>query len=281
MIEFQTFLSCWANQTDLATAIDHADEWGYHGVEGPPPENSIFAKDLADELADRDLPYIAEVATGGDYVPAPGLSVTQHLDELERHLAERVAHFRPIAVNVLGGSDRWSFAESVDFFGRGLQLGEQFGHQIWWETHRSRPTFSPWATRELLLELPEMQLTCDFSHWCAVCERLVLDEEPELLKLCAEHCGHLHARVGYEQGPQVPDPRDSLYFNQLNAHLRWWKCLLSAAEERGLNTLTATPEFGPDGYLHLSPHDHLPAANLPELNCWMAKKLTGITKMNG
>jgi len=78
-----------------------------------------------------------------------------------------------------------------------MQLGWQFGHQICWETHRSRPTFNPWATRDLLLEFPEMRLNCDFCHWCAVRERLVMDEEEEILELCAERCRHLQARVGY------------------------------------------------------------------------------------
>ena len=33
---------------------------------------------------------------------------------------------------------------------------------------------------------------------------------------------------------------------------------------------TMTPEFGPDGYLHLLPYSQTPVADLWEINCWMA-----------
>ena len=276
-MELQIFLSCWANELDLATAVSCAREWGYDGVEGPAPSDPGECREVAAEMAARGLPYIAEIATGGNYVPAAGLSVTQHLDDLEWHLAQLVADFDPIIVNVLGGSDRWGFSASVDFHTRAIQLAAQSGHEMCWETHRSRATFNPWATRDLLLEIPEMHLNCDFSHWCAVCERLVLDEEPEIFALCAERCRHIHARVGFEQGPQVSDPRDLLYQRQLDAHWRWWRQLLSTAERRGSQRFTATPEFGPDGYLQVRPHSHERAAHLPEVNAWMAHKLAGIT----
>ena len=97
-----------------------------------------------------------------------------------------------------------------------------------------------------------MRLNCDFSHWCVVCERLVLNEEPDLLALCAERCLHAHLRIGYDQGPQHSDPEGS---EALEAHLTWW---------RALNLITATPEFGPDGYGQAG-------TDLPAINRWMAQ----------
>ncbi|MFT4639260.1 MAG: hypothetical protein ACI8T1_002585 [Verrucomicrobiales bacterium] len=99
-----------------------------------------------------------------------------------------------------------------------------------------------------------MRLNCDFSHWCVVCERLVLNEEPELLQLCAERCGHVHLRVGCDQGPQMPNPEGS---EALESHLAWW---------RALNVTTVTPEFEPDGY-------DAPGTDLRGINRWMARKL--------
>ncbi|MFT5105698.1 MAG: sugar phosphate isomerase/epimerase [Pseudoalteromonas tetraodonis] len=269
-MEIEFFLSCWANEVDLATAVSCAREWGYDGAEGPPPADAGERQEIAAEIKTQGLPYIAEIATGGDYVPAARLSVTKHLDDLERHLSERVADFAPLIVNVLGGSDRWSFAESVDFFSKGIELAAQAGVEICWETHRSRPTFNPWVTRDLLLELPNIFLNCDFSHWCAVCERLVMDEEPEILELCAARCRHLHARVGYAQGPQVPDPRAPFYSHELESHTQWWKHLIRAADLRGSTKFSVTPEFGPDGYLQCRPFTSEPAADLRELNRWVA-----------
>jgi site-specific recombinase XerD len=42
-----------------------------------------------------------------------------------------------------------------------------------------------------------------------VAERM-LHTETEIIRQCADRCIHIHARVGYEEGPQVPDP-----------HMRW------------------------------------------------------------
>ena len=276
MLGLQTFLSCWANEIDLAGAVSLAGDWGYDGVEGPVPSDPGDRLEVASEISTRGLPYIAEIATGGDYVPQAGWSIQQHLDDLERNL-DLIGDFSPIFVNVLGGTDRWTFAESVDFHTRGMQLAAEYGRKLCWETHRSRPTFNPWVTRDLLLELPELRLTCDFSHWCAVCERLVLDEEPEILELCARSCGHFHARVGYAQGPQVPDPRDPIHVRALESHLRWWNRLAEVAEARGDEVLTASPEFGPDGYAQIAPFTQKPAADLREINQWMAQKLKSIT----
>ena len=65
---------------------------------------------------------------------------------------------------------------------------------------------NPWNTQRILRRFPSLKLTCDYSHWVCVAERL-LPDCGEILQLSADHCWHLHARVGFEEGPQVPDPR--------------------------------------------------------------------------
>ena len=139
------------------------------------------------------------------------------------------------------------------------------------ETHRSRSFFNPWTTRDILEELPELKLTCDFSHWCVVCERLI-DTEPEILKLCAARAHHVHARVGYDQGPQVPHPAAPLYGEALAAHERWWAQIWESQLRRGCKATTMTPEFGPDGYLQSHPFTAVPVADLEEINTWMAQR---------
>ena len=123
--------------------------------------------------------------------------------------------------------------------------------------------------REVLHEVPDLKVTCDFSHWCVVSERLLLDEEPEILELMAKHAFHVHARVGYTQGAQVPDPRAPEYAAELASHERWWSVLATLMAKRGFSEMTMTPEAGPDGYLQEAPFTREPVADLWEVNRWV------------
>ncbi|MDB6120130.1 MAG: hypothetical protein JWO08_3911 [Verrucomicrobiaceae bacterium] len=264
-MKLRLFVSCWGNEVDIAGAIELAHHWQADGIEGPPPDAG-----QGEALRKSGLLWIAEVPTGGGYVPKPHLKPTRHLDDLRR-LIEASLPFAPVLVNALAGSDAWAFRDKVQFFSQAMEMGKALNVHLAFETHRSRPTFNPWVTRDLLLELPEMRVTCDFSHWCAVCERLVMDEEPELLDLLAERVAHVHARVGYDQGPQVPDPRAPEHADALVAHVRWWRRLAL-----GKSALTMTAEFGPDGYLQRAPFSQRPVADLRQINGWMTGHLRNV-----
>lgn len=248
-----------------------AIQWQADGVEGPAPKDEANAE----ALRHRSLPWIAEVATAGGYVPRPHLTVTQHLDDL-RALIERCLPYSPAMINALAGSDAWSLSDKTSFYTSALALEQELGIPIAFEIHRSRPMFHPWVTWDLLSELPDLQLTCDFSHWCAVTERLVMDEEPGLLDLMAARARHIHARIGYDQGPQVPDPRAPEYRVALDAHVRWWQHIMNRRSVLGLTPATFTAEFGPDGYLQTEPFSQRPAADLRQVNQWMMGHLRDV-----
>jgi hypothetical protein len=268
------FVSCWGNEVDALGALDLMRAWSADGVEGPPPADDRNREALC--AARRDgKPWIAEVVTGGGYIPRPRLQPAEHLDDLRRGI-DASAPYTPLTVNALAGSDAWAFRDQVKFFESAIQIAAERGTNMLFETHRTRPTFHPWRTRDLLRELPHMRLTCDFSHWCTVCERLVMDEEPELLDLFAKHAGHVHARCGYDQGPQVPDPRAPEYAACISAHARWWQHILRTQSSMGATRFTFTPEFGPDGYLHCEPGTKRPVADLREVNHWMMRHLRDV-----
>lgn len=270
-MSIETFVSCWGNETDITGALALAASWQATGIEGPTPTDD----GNREALQHRTLPWIAEIATGGGYVPRVHLSVQAHLDNLRR-LIEAALPFAPLMINTLAGSDAWSLADKVKFHAVAMPLEAEFGVPISFETHRSRPTFHPWVTRDLLMELPGLHLTCDFSHWCAVTERLIMDEEAELLDLIASRARHIHARVGYDQGPQVPDPRASEYAEAVAAHIRWWQHIVAKQRDLGRMHFTFTPEFGPDGYLQSQPFTQKPAADLREVNHWMMRHLRDV-----
>jgi len=267
-LRLHLFRSLWTNGFDLDAALADCRAGAFDGVEGPVPLEKNARAEFSAKIRDAGVPFIAEITTGGGYVPENRLPA-QHLDDFRRK-TEAALGCAPVFLTVLAGCDSWSLAQSVEFFGHLLELTNELGVMASIETHRSRSTFSPWATRKLLLQLPTLRLTCDFSHWCCVCERLVLDDEPDILALCAERAHHIHARVGYAQGPQVPHPAAPEYRAALEAHERWWDVVWSAAERGGGTIATMTPEFGPDGYLQAAPFSGVPAASLDEINRWMA-----------
>jgi len=261
-MKLAVFASAWAFG-GLDACRREVESGAFDGLEGPPPSTASEAQ----ELRATGLPFIAEICSGGSYAPASSVSVAAHLSDFQVQLA-RAVQANALFCTCLVGSDSWPLSVARDFLGCALELGAKAGAELCFETHRSRPTFHPWVTAELLRALPELRLTCDFSHWCVVCERLPDDEA--VLELVIARARHIHARVGYAQGPQVPDPRAPEYQTELLAHESWWRRIALAAAARGQALLSVTPEFGPDGYLQHTPFTNQPVADLAELNRWMA-----------
>jgi sugar phosphate isomerase/epimerase len=248
--------SLWTNGYNIDAALADCHDGLYDGLEGPVPSELNARREFRAKVRDAGVPFVAEITTGGGYLPDPELKP----DFLRK--AQAALECAPLFLTALAGSDAWPTSKNVDFLGRAIQAADDLGTPVTFETHRGRALCSPWAARDLLFQLESLRLTCDFSHWCCACERFVLDSEPELLALCAQRADHIHARVGYEQGPQVPQ-----------AHERWWNTIWSAPERANRGFTTVTPEFGPDGYLHAIPFTQTPVASLDEVNHWMAQRL--------
>jgi len=99
-----------------------------------------------------------------------------------------------------------------------------------------------------------------------------MDSELDIIHQIANNAHHIHARVGYDQGPQVPNPAAPEYQQALLSHQNWWEMIWQSQQKRGYEVTTMTPEFGPDGYLHEAPFTREPVADLWELNTWMANE---------
>ncbi len=266
------FRSLWTNGYNLDAALADCRDGLYDGIEGPVPCEPNARREFRTKVRDAGVPFVAEITTGGSYLPDPALKPEAHLDDFLRK-AQASLECAPLFLTSLAGSDAWPMAKNVDFLGRAIQAADDLGAAVTFETHRGRALCNPWITRDLLFQLESLRLTCDFSHWCCACERFVLDSEPELLAMCAKRADHIHARVGYEQGPQVPHPAAPENQPALEAHERWWNAIWSAPERANRGFTTVTPEFGPDGYLHSIPFTQTPVASLDEVNSWMAHRL--------
>lgn len=203
----------------------------------------------------------------------PGGTVKEHLDSLRGQIEECLA-YQPLFFNAHSGSDGWSLNEAVDFYGATLEIEKSLGVTICHETHRQRYFGNPWTTRAVLEEFPTLKLTCDFSHWVCVAERL-LEDCGAIIALAAEHCHHLHARVGHEEGPQVSDARAPEWQRHLAAHEEWWDQVWKSQRERCLAVSCLVPEFGPPPYLPVLPFTQCPVADLADVCDWVARRQAG------
>ncbi len=98
------------------------------------------------------------------------------------------------------------------------------------------------------------------------------DDQREALELANRRAIHIHGRVGYEEGPQVPDPSAPEYAGHLAWHERQWQEIRQHRQQAGADYLTFTPEYGPPSYLHTLPHTNVPVADLWQVCLWGAAR---------
>ncbi len=219
------YKTLWGHEGSIAEACEQAVAAGFHGIEGAAPIDVIQQAEWQRLFAAYELDYIAEITTAGSYVPRRRHPITEHLDSFKRKLDASLS-LKPRFITSLAGCDAWPESQSIEFFGSLMDIAKAAGVVVSFETHRSRSFFNPWTTMRICEQLPELNLTFDFSHWCVVCERL-MDTEMDVLEVLAPQAFHIHARIGYDQGPQVPDPRIPHFRKELESHQNWWHLLWS------------------------------------------------------
>jgi hypothetical protein len=267
-MKLELFKSRWGWQGDWSACAAQVRQMGGCGVEGRLPTDAADLRAMATALQQEGLAYIAVVFTGGDVIPHQGWTVQQHLQRLQYALESAVV-VQPRFLNLLAGNDRWPLAQQVDFLGHAQALADAAGVVCSFETHRGSSLYSPWVTLNLIAQLPQLRFTADISHWVVVCERLLNDVTDDLSPFI-ERVHHIQARVGYDQGPQVPHPAAPEYAETRAFHQSVWQAIWASQRARDYAISTLTPEFGPDGYTHLLPFTQAPVADLWDLNLGMA-----------
>ncbi len=266
-MQLQIFRTLWGYTATKTQALEELLAAGFDGMEARMPLDPQERSEFAAFLRANSLGYISTLFTAYDVLPVQPASPAEHLADLDRKLAW-VGELTPRFVNVLAGNDRWCMAEQVEFFGSAMALAHKHDQTCVFETHRSRSLYSPWVTLELIRQLPDLRFTSDISHWVVTCERL-LDDPADDLTPFVERVHHIQARVGYDQGPQVPHPAAPEYARELAFHQQHWEAVWRSQQRRGFTVSTLTPEFGADGYLHHMPFTNVPVADLWSLNQWM------------
>jgi len=232
---------------------------GYDGVESAAQEIKE-PKKFQDLLKDHQLSYVALVYTEGP----------EHVDEMKRRINDAM-RYSPKKIVAHAGRDTMSFGKTIRFFEQALRLEEELSIPIAHETHRRRPLYSPMNTLVLLRELPDIRVNADFSHWCCVTESM-LEDHAEAVMMAARRAIHVHGRVGYENGPQVPDPRIPEWEDRVRKHESWWDTIIASHLTRHERELTFVPEFGPPTYMQTIPATGHPASDLWDVCLWSANR---------
>jgi sugar phosphate isomerase/epimerase len=268
LMRFVAVRHLWGVDESWATFLPKAKATGYEAIEVNVLELAPARRiELVARLGELGLGLVAQIFTNGFI---PGGDVATHVDSFRVQCEVAVA-MKPRLINCHSGRDAFTRDEAFDFFRRVVAHESGLPVPVAHELHRGRVFCAPWSTTPILDAFPTLKVTADFSHWVNVCERLIDDQLPAIRKV-ADHCVHLHARVGHAQGPQVNDPRAPEWAAELAAHERWWDLCWSAMAWRGVGEATLTPEFGPPSYQPTAPFTRRPLADLAEICDWMMRR---------
>lgn len=251
-------------QGDLEALLKRTRDDGYQGTELFLPFYGFDAELTLKAHAEHGLNIITGIAT-------EGANLEEHLKSLDTQI-ERALTFNPVLVNSHTGRDIFSLEDNLMLFEHALKLEQKHKITITHETHRFRPTFSTFDTEKIIKALPELKLNLDISHWMVVHESDLSDQAARL-EAIFPHIHHIHARVGFEEGPQVTNPEDPLWKNHLDNHVSLWQKVIDLAKARGQSSFTITPEFGPFPYAHVQPKTHIPLADIWNANNFMKQHL--------
>ena len=248
----------WNEETELFLKRTKSD--GYDATEIYINEIPERPEELVELHQKYGLQIIAQFLTEGK-------THKDHLNSIDK-LAEMAIKVNPLLVNCHPGKDYFSFSENIEILRKLTDLSKDTGILFAAETHRGRATFSLIDTVKYLDEIPELMLTADFSHWMVVHESDLSDQKNNLAKAISRS-RHIHARVGYEEGPQITDLKDPTWEGHINNHLNIWQGIVDNCINEGVEQITITPEFGPPNYLHTLPFSNKPISDPWKSNLFM------------
>jgi len=199
----------------------------------------------------------------GFLVGGSAVDFEKHFDQFSSAV-EGAASQKPVYINCHSGRDHFSFDQNKKFIELTTRVSKRSGVPIYHETHRSRILYAAPVARTFIESLPDLRITFDVSHWCNVHETL-LEDQAETLSSTLERVDHIHARIGYAQGPQVNDPRAPEWKEAVQAHFAWWDTVVSRKKKEG-KIMTFLTEFGPVDYMPALPYTRQPLADQWEIN---------------
>ena len=198
-------------------------------------------------------------------------TVAGHIQVMEANFT-KLAALNPLFINSHTGRDYFSFDDNCRILDAAMNFATKHGVRILHETHRGRFSFHAASLIPYLDKFPQMELVGDFSHFCTVSESMLEGQEDVISRIIPQ-VSHIHARLGYEQGPQVNDPQAPEWQAHLEKFLFWWQQILTTKKAAGQSLFTISPEFGPVPYMPTAPYTQQPLSNQWDNNVFMMEYL--------
>ena len=250
------FYPLWGSEDlPMADFFARVKDEGYAGVEMNIPYDASYLKKLRKLLDSFQLKLIAQ-----QYLPPLKETFSEYMKRLVRYTLHLI-RVEPLFINSHSGKDYFTFEENCQVVDYIDSISKKYAITILHETHRGRFLFSTLMAHQYFEKYPDLRITADFSHWCCVSESLLQDQQ-EIVNQAIDRADHIHARVGFENGPQINHPMAPENANILETHLCWWKAI-AAKKRKNKQDLSITTEFGPYPYM-----PHLPFVNQPIVDQW-------------
>jgi sugar phosphate isomerase/epimerase len=268
-MEIKFFCPHWgSSHLDFKLFLKQVKNAGYDGVEMSLPANTAEKNLIHKMIRDNDLILIAQhwETVTNDF--------DAHKIEYRKRLVN-LATVTPLFVNSQTGKDYFSFNQNAELIEIATEISQKYGVKIIHETHRGKFSFAAHVTADYLQKLPHLRLALDISHWCNVAESYLVDQQ-DAVSLAILRTDHIHSRVGFPEGPQIPDPRVSEWKEALQVHVGWWKRVVERKISEGQALFTISPEFGPFPYMTMLPFTRQPISNQWELNVFMKNLLKSV-----
>lgn len=266
-MEIQFFCPRWgAEHIDWKAFCEQVKAAGYDGIE----------YGIANETTAETLDTVWELLTTYKLAVIPqhygtyDANFNRHYDTYAAWL-EKLQPYPAIKIDSQTGKDFFSFEQNSELIRMAARHEAATGVPVCHETHRNKFPFAAHITFDYLLRIPSLRITLDASHWVNVAESY-LEDQPQAMQLAIERTDHIHARVGYPEGPQVPDPRAPEWQEALDHHLQWWDAVVTIKRAQQ-QAMTITPEFGPYPYMVHLPYSNTPISNQWNINCYMMQLL--------
>jgi len=265
-MKLKFFCPLWgSNSLEFNQFCLKAKEAGYDGVELSFPLEEDKKRAMVDAIQNHGLEIIAQhfETTDADF---------DNHKENYRTRIENLSTVTPLFINSQTGKDFFSFDQNHELIGIAKDIEQKTGVKVLHETHRGKFSFAAHITKQFIQCIPDLRMTFDLSHWCNVAETM-LEDQAEAVDLAIERADHIHARVGFAEGPQIPDPRSKEWESTVKKFITWWQRIITRAIQEGKNEFTITSEFGPFPYMTIQPFTTMPITNQWAVNVYMMELL--------